>query len=109
MFSKLSVIVTSVLITLAAATPMGRTNTPPVTTPRLSPVLQQRRSLQQHCRLRRSRSPRPRSHGLDVLVGLSCSLITVVGNNCDSTTVNCSAPKEQWGGLIAINCIPITL
>ncbi|KAJ6449947.1 hypothetical protein C8R45DRAFT_1224244 [Mycena sanguinolenta] len=47
--------------------------------------------------------------GLDVLVGLGCSPITVIGNNCGSTTVNCSPPKEQWGGLIAINCIPITL
>ncbi|KAF7366004.1 Hydrophobin 2 [Mycena venus] len=47
--------------------------------------------------------------GLDVLVGLGCSPITVIGNNCGSTTVNCNPPKEQWGGLIAINCIPITL
>ncbi|KAJ7452588.1 hypothetical protein FB451DRAFT_1282632 [Mycena latifolia] len=47
--------------------------------------------------------------GLDVPIGLGCSPITVIGNNCGSTTVNCEAPKEQWGGLIAINCIPITL
>ncbi|KAJ7809685.1 hypothetical protein B0H13DRAFT_2478507 [Mycena leptocephala] len=47
--------------------------------------------------------------GLNVPIGLGCSPITVIGNNCGSTTVNCEAPKEQWGSLIAINCIPITL
>ncbi|KAJ7260715.1 fungal hydrophobin, partial [Mycena rebaudengoi] len=46
--------------------------------------------------------------GLDVPIGLSCSPITV-GNNCGSTTVTCAAPEKEWGGLIAINCIPITL
>ncbi|KAF8217858.1 hypothetical protein K438DRAFT_1952711 [Mycena galopus ATCC 62051] len=45
--------------------------------------------------------------GLDVPVGLSCSPITV-GNNCGSTSVVCDAPEQEWGGLIAINCIPIT-
>ncbi|KAJ6559891.1 hypothetical protein B0H19DRAFT_1260572 [Mycena capillaripes] len=47
--------------------------------------------------------------GIDVPVGLSCSPITVEGNNCGSTTVTCDAPEQEWGGLIAINCIPITL
>ncbi|KAJ7260717.1 hypothetical protein C8J57DRAFT_1514652 [Mycena rebaudengoi] len=49
--------------------------------------------------------------GLNVDVGLSCSPITVIGNNCGGTSVTCDAPEEQWeleGGLIAINCIPIT-
>ncbi|KAJ6617126.1 hypothetical protein B0H10DRAFT_2190214 [Mycena sp. CBHHK59/15] len=46
---------------------------------------------------------------LNVPIGLSCSPITVVGNNCGSTTVVCDAPKQEWSGLIAINCIPITL
>ncbi|KAJ7912723.1 hypothetical protein B0H13DRAFT_1874565 [Mycena leptocephala] len=46
--------------------------------------------------------------GLNVPVGLSCSPITVVGNNCGSTSVTCDAPDQEWGGLIAINCIPIT-
>ncbi|KAJ7280916.1 hydrophobin 2 [Mycena rebaudengoi] len=109
MFSKLSVIVTSVLITLAAATPTGRTNTPPVTTPD-SP---------QCCNSVVPSSSTAASAvaallgldltGLDVLVGLSCSPITVVGNNCGDTTVTCSSPDKEWGGLIAINCIPITL
>ncbi|KAJ7053479.1 hydrophobin [Mycena amicta] len=47
--------------------------------------------------------------GLNVPIGLSCSPITVIGNNCGSTTVNCDSPQESWGGLIAINCLPITL
>ncbi|KAJ7073240.1 hydrophobin [Mycena belliarum] len=48
-------------------------------------------------------------NGLNVPVGLGCSPITVVGNNCGGTEVTCSAPEKQWGSLIAINCIPITL
>ncbi|KAJ7260711.1 hypothetical protein C8J57DRAFT_1514647 [Mycena rebaudengoi] len=44
--------------------------------------------------------------GLNVDVGLSCSPITVIGNNCTAAT--CDALEEQWGGLTAINCIPIT-
>ncbi|KAJ6518298.1 POH2 hydrophobin [Mycena vitilis] len=47
--------------------------------------------------------------GLDVPIGLSCSPITVLGNNCGGTTVNCDTPNESWNGLIAINCLPITL
>ncbi|KAF7334680.1 Hydrophobin 2 [Mycena venus] len=108
MFSKLSVVVTSVLITLAAAMPNG-TPPPPVTPP----------TSNQCCA-----SVVPASNnaaslvaavlGLDlsgilVDVGLSCSPITVLGNNCGGTTVTCDAPEKEWGGLIAINCIPITL
>ncbi|KAJ6592055.1 hypothetical protein DFH09DRAFT_1073126 [Mycena vulgaris] len=44
-----------------------------------------------------------------VPIGLSCSPIAIVGNNCGSTTVICTPPQQEWGGLIAINCIPITL
>ncbi|KAJ7036071.1 POH2 hydrophobin [Mycena alexandri] len=40
--------------------------------------------------------------GIAVPVGLSCSPITVGGNNCGSTTVVCDAPDQEWGGLIAI-------
>ncbi|KAF7290433.1 Hydrophobin 2 [Mycena chlorophos] len=47
--------------------------------------------------------------GLDVPVGLSCSPITVIGNNCGGTSVTCDAPEAEWNNLIAINCIPITL
>ncbi|KAJ7813666.1 fungal hydrophobin [Mycena olivaceomarginata] len=107
MFSKLSVVVTSVLIILAAAIPNG-TPPPPVTTPD-SP---------QCCASVVPASSAAASAaaalvgldltGLLVDVGLSCSPITVIGNNCGNTTVTCDAPEEEWGGLIAINCIPIT-
>ncbi|KAJ7209880.1 hypothetical protein B0H12DRAFT_1242814 [Mycena haematopus] len=107
MFSKLSVVVASALITLAAAKPWS---TPPPVTPPTS---------DQCCS---SVVPADSSaasavagvlgldlSGLLVDVGLSCSAITVVGNNCGGTTVTCDAPEVEWGGLIAINCIPITL
>ncbi|KAF8207787.1 hypothetical protein K438DRAFT_1814247 [Mycena galopus ATCC 62051] len=108
MFSKLSVVVASVLLTLAAAIPNG-TPPPPVTPP----------TSDQCCA-----SVVPASNGAASLVaailgldlsgilvdvGLSCSPITVLGNNCGGTTVTCDAPEKEWGGLIAINCIPITL
>ncbi|KAJ7693503.1 fungal hydrophobin [Mycena metata] len=106
MFSKLSIVVTSVLITLAAAIP---TTTPPVTPP----------TSNQCCQSVVSSSNAGAGivaallgldiSGLLVDVGLSCSPITVIGNNCGGTTVTCDAPDEEWGGLIAINCIPITL
>ncbi|KAJ7469694.1 hydrophobin [Mycena latifolia] len=105
MFSKLSVVVTSVLITLAAATP---NTTPPVTPP----------TSQQCCTSVQSSSSSAVSavaallgldlSGLNVPIGLGCSAITAVGNNCGSTSVTCDAPDKEWGGLIAINCIPIT-
>ncbi|KAJ7437870.1 hypothetical protein FB451DRAFT_170579 [Mycena latifolia] len=106
MFSKLSVVVTSVLITLAAAIP---TTTPPVTTP----------TSNQCCSSVQSSSSSAVSavaallgldlSGLTVPIGLGCSPITVIGNNCGGTEVTCDAPEKEWGTLIAINCIPITL
>ncbi|KAJ7307913.1 hypothetical protein DFH08DRAFT_975295 [Mycena albidolilacea] len=33
--------------------------------------------------------------GLDVLIGLSCSLIMVISNNCGGTTVTCDTPEEE--------------
>ncbi|KAJ7842343.1 fungal hydrophobin [Mycena olivaceomarginata] len=108
MFSKLSVVVVSVLITLAAAMPNG--TPPPPVTPPTSP---------QCCASTVPASSSAASAvaalvgldltGLLVDVGLSCSPITVIGNNCGGTTVTCDAPEKEWGGLIAINCIPITL
>ncbi|KAJ7128650.1 hypothetical protein C8R44DRAFT_851006 [Mycena epipterygia] len=106
MFSKLSIVATSVLITLAAAIPW---TTPPVTPP----------TSNQCCSSVQSSSSSSVSgvaallgldlSGLDVPVGLGCSPITVIGNNCGGTSVTCDAPQEAWGSLIAINCIPITL
>ncbi|KAF7290438.1 Hydrophobin 2 [Mycena chlorophos] len=47
--------------------------------------------------------------GLNVPIGLSCSPITIVGNNCGGTVVNCDSPTVEEHNLIAINCLPITL
>ncbi|KAJ7652526.1 fungal hydrophobin [Mycena polygramma] len=109
MFSKFSVVVASVLVTLVAARPGSSWSTPPVTPP----------SSPQCCNSVLSSTDTVVSavagllgldlSGLNVPIGLGCSPITVIGNNCGSTTVNCDAPQESWGGLIAINCIPITL
>ncbi|KAJ7477962.1 POH2 hydrophobin [Mycena galericulata] len=103
MFAKLSVVVTS---TLAAAIP---NNPPPVTPP----------TSDQCCDSVVSSSSTAASvvaallgldlTGLDIPVGLSCSPITVIGNNCGGTTVVCDAPDTSFGGLISLNCIPITL
>ncbi|KAF8205168.1 hypothetical protein K438DRAFT_1818659 [Mycena galopus ATCC 62051] len=108
MFSKLSVVVASVLLTLAAAIPNG-TPPPPVTPP----------TSNQCCSSVVPASSSAASlvaavlgldlSGILVDVGLSCSPITVLGNNCGGTTVTCDSPEKEWGGLIAINCIPITL
>ncbi|KAJ7312312.1 fungal hydrophobin [Mycena albidolilacea] len=104
MFSKVSVVVASVLITLAAAIP----NTIPVTPP----------TSDQCCGSVVDSSSTSAGAvlsalgidlgGINVPVGLSCSPITVVGNNCGGVTTRCDAPEIEWGGLIAINCIPIT-
>ncbi|KAF8134078.1 fungal hydrophobin [Mycena galopus ATCC 62051] len=108
MFSKLSVMVASMLITLAAAIPNG-TPPPPVTPPD---------TLMCCDSVVTSTSPAASVieivFGIDVTdlgvpIGLSCSPITVIGNNCGSTTVICDAPEAEWGGLFAINCLPVTL
>ncbi|KAJ7748670.1 hydrophobin 2 [Mycena metata] len=113
MFSKLSIVVASVLITLAAAIPTG-TPPPPITPP----------SSPQCCNnLEPSNSTDASAiagllgidlTGLDVLVGLRCSSIAAVDNNCEDLhsggplSLNCDAPEKEWGGLIAINCILVT-
>ncbi|KAJ7931010.1 hypothetical protein B0H13DRAFT_1858237 [Mycena leptocephala] len=84
MFYKLSVVVTSVLITLAAATPEA----PP------SPC----------CKSVQSSSSSAVSDvatligldltGINVPIGLSCSPITVIGNNCGGTKVTATPPER---------------
>ncbi|KAJ7898571.1 fungal hydrophobin [Mycena olivaceomarginata] len=105
MFSKFSVVVASVLVTLAAAIPTSV----PITTP----------DSDQCCAsVVDSKSTAAGAVlgllGIDlgdisIPVGLSCSPITVLGSNCGGITTRCDAPEIEWGNLIAINCIPITL
>ncbi|KAJ7128605.1 hypothetical protein C8R44DRAFT_778311 [Mycena epipterygia] len=105
MFSKLSVVVTSVLITLAVAIPTTTPVTPPTSDQCCSSVVDS------------SSTVAGKVLGLlgidlgdiTVPVGLTCSPITVLGNSCGGVTTRCDAPEIEWGGLIAINCIPITL
>ncbi|KAJ7219007.1 hypothetical protein B0H12DRAFT_1241486 [Mycena haematopus] len=106
MFSKLSVVVVSVLITLAAAIP---NTTPPVTPPTSNQCCSSVQSSTSSAVAAVAATLGLDLSGLDVPIGLSCSPITVVGNNCGGTTVTCDAPQAAWGGLIAINCIPVTL
>ncbi|KAJ7063893.1 hypothetical protein C8F01DRAFT_1229498 [Mycena amicta] len=108
MFSKLSLLSAAVLISLAAAIPNG--SPPPPVTPPTVPMC---------CASVQDSTSSAVSAvaalvgldltGINVPIGLSCSPITIIGNNCGSTTVNCDAPENEWGGLIAINCLPITL
>ncbi|KAJ7826251.1 hypothetical protein B0H13DRAFT_2440862 [Mycena leptocephala] len=105
MFSKLSIVVASVLITLAAAIPTG-TPPPPVTPP----------SSPQCCdRVVPSTDSTASAiagllgidlTGLDVPVGLMCN--GWFDSFCESTIFTCDAPEAEWGGLIAINCFPVT-
>ncbi|KAJ7667307.1 hypothetical protein B0H17DRAFT_1184201 [Mycena rosella] len=106
MFYKLSIVFTSVLITLAAAIP---TTTPPVTPPTSNQCCSSVQSSSSSSVAAVAALLGLDLSGLDVPVGLGCSPITVIGNNCGGTSVTCDAPEQAWGSLIAINCIPITL
>ncbi|KAJ7239180.1 hypothetical protein B0H12DRAFT_1136337 [Mycena haematopus] len=106
MFSKLSVVVASVLITLAAAIP---NTTPPVTTPTSNQCCTSVQNSDSSAVAAVAALLGLNLNGLNVPIGLGCSPITVIGNNCGGTTVTCDAPQQAWGSLIAINCIPITL
>ncbi|KAJ7238289.1 hypothetical protein B0H12DRAFT_1237965 [Mycena haematopus] len=104
MFSKISVVVVSVLVTLAAAIP---NTVPPVTPPTSNQCCSSVQNSDSSAVSAVAALLGLDLSGLNVPVGLSCSPITVIGNNCGGTEVTCDAP--QAGGLIAINCIPITL
>ncbi|KAJ7610406.1 hydrophobin 2 [Roridomyces roridus] len=108
MFSKLSIVATSVLITLAAASPWTTTisSVPPPTSDQCCTSVESSNSDAASAVLALLGID---LNGLVVPVGLSCSPITVIGNNCGGTTVTCDAPDAEWDNLIAINCIPVTL
>ncbi|KAJ7469691.1 hypothetical protein FB451DRAFT_1368617 [Mycena latifolia] len=105
MFPKLSIVVTSALITLAAAIP----NTPPVTPPTSNQCCSSVQSSSSSAVAAVAALLGLNLSGLNVPIGLGCSPITVIGNNCGGTEVTCDAPEKEFGSLIAINCIPITL
>ncbi|KAJ7028066.1 hypothetical protein C8F04DRAFT_69386 [Mycena alexandri] len=109
MFSKLSVVVASVLIALAAAMPQSTPGVPP---PPVTPPT----TFMCCASVVSSTSPSATIiagllgvdiSGLNVPIGLSCSPITVV-TGCGGVVVICDAPPAEWGGLMAINCLPIT-
>ncbi|KAJ7214962.1 hydrophobin-3 [Mycena pura] len=102
MFSKLSLLATSLLVTLAVANypppPAGTANQccgtvannkNPVVTAVAAAV------------------------GVDLSgilgnIGVNCNPITVLGNTCSQTAVNCNA-NQLGKGLINVGCVPITI
>ncbi|KAF7334677.1 Hydrophobin 2 [Mycena venus] len=105
MFSKLSFVVASALITLAAAIPTTIPVTPPTSDQCCGSVVDSSSTAAGAVLAELGIN----LGDITVPVGLSCSPITVLGNNCGGVTTRCDAPEIEWGGLIAINCIPITL
>ncbi|KAJ7705074.1 hypothetical protein B0H16DRAFT_709978 [Mycena metata] len=109
MFSQLAAVVASVLVTLAAATPTG--TPPPPLTPPTSP---------QCCE---SVELPTSAHAIAIagllgidLTGLNASVPIGIGcnwfllpNTCSGMNLECDAPDNEWGGLIAFNCIPATV
>ncbi|KAJ7246515.1 hypothetical protein C8J57DRAFT_1241555 [Mycena rebaudengoi] len=110
MFLRLAFVVASIFISANAAITLALRQGPPITPPDVILC----------CRtIERCTDQTPtfigNLLGLDMTVpglggincGLTCSRITVIGNNCGDTRTQCSAPEERWGGLIAFNCIPV--
>ncbi|KAJ7861988.1 fungal hydrophobin [Mycena olivaceomarginata] len=105
MFPKLSLVVASVLIVSSPLLPPARTRSP--SPPRSSQCCKSVVSSTSAAASAAAALVGIDLTGLNVPIGLSCSPITVAGNNCGSTTVTCDAPQQQWAGAIAINCLPI--
>ncbi|RPD69549.1 fungal hydrophobin [Lentinus tigrinus ALCF2SS1-7] len=109
MFAKLAVYTTAVFSVLAVATPVpggsGSCSTGPI----------------QCCKSVEKASDPATSvllglvgvvvQGVDVLVGLTCSPITVIGvgsgGSCEASTVCCE--NNNVGGLVSIGCVPVSL
>ncbi|KAF7360693.1 Hydrophobin 2 [Mycena venus] len=118
MFSKLSVVVTSVLITIAVATigppappsspPLSLSPPPPITTPTSPQCCANIVSASSEIARIIAAIVHVDLTWVFVDVGLSCSQIGVVGDDCRAITAMCDEPPAEWGDLMAINCIPLT-
>ncbi|KAJ7195692.1 fungal hydrophobin [Mycena pura] len=108
MFPKLPLLATALLATLAVAAPGGSPPPPPPAPP----------GTQNVCCTTVGTNKNPVISavaallGLDISdvlgdIGIGCTLLSVLGNTCSNTAVNCDA--TQLGGLINIGCVPITL
>ncbi|KAJ7195697.1 fungal hydrophobin [Mycena pura] len=125
MFSKVVVLATTLLATLAVAYPGGGhggghggappPSPPPAPPPAAPPAAPGTSNLCCQSSLAPSDpvvSSLAAELGVDLTgvlgnVGLGCTLLSVVGNTCSTTTVNCDS--TQYGGLINIGCVPITV
>ncbi|KAJ7120399.1 hypothetical protein C8R44DRAFT_788002 [Mycena epipterygia] len=105
MFSKLSILAAAALLTLAAAIPNNPP--PPVTPPTSIQCCERVVPSTNEDAVRIADLVGLDLSGILVDVGLACNDF-LLPNDCAGTNFLCDAPEEQWGGLIAINCIPIT-
>ncbi|KAI0693524.1 fungal hydrophobin [Cerioporus squamosus] len=109
MFAKLAVYTTAVFSVLAVATPVARDSGSCSTGP-----------IQCCNSVKEASDPATSAllgllgvvvQGVDVLVGLTCSPITVIGvgsgGSCSANTVCCE--NNSVGGLISIGCVPVSL
>ncbi|KAJ7211581.1 fungal hydrophobin [Mycena pura] len=104
MFFKLPLLATAFLATLAAAAPTASPPAPGTTNLCCSTV---------------GTNANPVISTLAALLGVSltgilgnigvgCTVLTVLGNTCSNTAVNCDS-SQLGSGLINVGCVPITL
>ncbi|KAJ7208586.1 hypothetical protein GGX14DRAFT_566803 [Mycena pura] len=107
MFSKLSLIAASLLVTLAAAAPPP----PPLGTQNLCCIVVANKSNPVVQGIAVGASVDLSMIPSDMMLGAECTLLTVLGNTCSNTPVNCDSNQlgAQPAGLINLGCVPITL
>ncbi|KAJ7196624.1 fungal hydrophobin [Mycena pura] len=104
MFSKLPLLATAILATLAVAAPNAPPPPPGTTNQCCSTVGTNKNPVV---------SAVAALLGVDISdvlgnIGVGCTVITALGNTCSNTAVNCDS--DQLGrGLINVGCVPITL
>ncbi|KAJ7195694.1 fungal hydrophobin [Mycena pura] len=103
MFPKVAVFATALLATLAVAAPNPPPAAPGTTNVCCTSVLTQSDPLTGLLTSLLGLN----LEGILGSIGLGCTLLSVLGNTCSNTAVNCQS--TQVGGLINIGCIPITL